>query len=199
MTLIVWFWQQIHRGSSGSLHTGSNVCNIIGGRGRDDAMHATWGAILYGWSFSIHKKMVWTSYGSSYVRMLKAKVMVPSCILVSFLMPSLMVPITTHPLMRWGLSLFGSLSLLMATSYALDLHFFPLVTPWLLIFGSLLFVMASSYYKNGILRAFVIVGYIGFSTPMLWWSLKVTMGKANKKSLIKSEAIPLKKDLLILL
>jgi hypothetical protein len=121
----------------------------------------------------------------------KKALIAPACIVASFSIPAILVPITAHPLAGWGLSLLGSLALLMSSSRALRLRTVPLLAFWLLLSGSLL-VMALPLYKNGIIRAFAIVAYIGLATPLLWASFRASLAGTQKKSLTKSDSVLLK-------
>ncbi|KAI5070265.1 hypothetical protein GOP47_0014608 [Adiantum capillus-veneris] len=121
-------------------------------------------------------KSVWADYGP-YIQSFVEKLLKPMCIVVSLLLPMAMVPIASYPLMGWAIAMLGSLAFLSATMDLLRLPLVATFTPWLLSLGSLV-VMASPYYRNGLIRALAIMGYVGFATPFLWWALtQVTKSK----------------------
>ncbi|MCO5607533.1 hypothetical protein L7F22_061730 [Adiantum nelumboides] len=138
-------------------------------------------------------KSLWADYGT-FIQAFVEKLLTPMCVVLSFLLPMAMVPIAAHPLMGWAISMLGSLAFLSATMHALHLPLVATFTPWLLSLGSLA-VMASPYYRNGLVRALAIMGYLGFATPFLWWALRqVTKSKRIyvEKEPSKSQTVLLK-------
>ncbi|KAJ7011413.1 hypothetical protein NC653_001749 [Populus alba x Populus x berolinensis] len=91
-------------------------------------------------------------------------------ILASYLLPSIIIPCTIHPLLGWGLYLLGSFALCSIAINAFMLPMLPVLTPCLGIFGVLL-VMAFPLYPNGIIRCLSIFGYAFCAAPFLWASL----------------------------
>ncbi|KAH7276693.1 hypothetical protein KP509_39G017900 [Ceratopteris richardii] len=137
-------------------------------------------------------KSLWAEYGF-YIQGFIEKLLTPLCIVGSFILPMTMVPITSHPLVGWTLSMFGALVLLSATVHVLRLPFTATFTPWLLSLGCLV-VMASPYYRNGLIRALAIVGYTAFASPFLWW----TVTQVTKSKTVRVEKEPSRSQSLIM-
>lgn len=95
-------------------------------------------------------------------------------ILASYVVPFFIIPHTAHPVLGWGLYLFGSFSLCSIAVNAFLLPMLPVLVPWIGIFGSLL-VMAFPWYSTGIVRALALFGYAFCASPFVWVALVKVM------------------------
>lgn len=102
------------------------------------------------------------------------KVLAIWSILAAYVVPFFIIPHTVHPVLGWGLYLFGSFALCSIAVNAFLLPMLPLLVPWLAIFGSLL-VMAYPWYPHGIIRALSIFGYAFCASPFVWAAMVKVM------------------------
>lgn len=106
------------------------------------------------------------------------KITVFWAILASYILPFFFIPTTIHPVIGWGLYLFGSLTLLSVSINAFLLPTLAVLLPWLGILGSLL-VMANPWYSNGVVRALAVFFYAFCCSPIIWVSFVKVLGSLH--------------------